>query len=190
MPIERAYKQQRGVNMDNFHEEIVVKKNRTLDSLLHGLLSVIMVLLALIAAFSLSSIMAGFSVPTLIMIAVSGGLAFLIFIKKDVLRTEYEYTITNGELDFARVLGNSKRKALGTMNIKNVEALGYVSSRNFNRYASMPGIVKSNWFLNRGANLFYFYYNKDGKKRLIVIEPSEQLAQMIKSHAAYGAYQE
>jgi len=176
--------------MDNFHEEIVVKKNRGLDNMLFALLTTAMILLALMAAFMLSSIMTGFTVQGLITLLVTGGLAFLIYWKRDGLRAEYEYTFTNGELDFARVLGNSKRKTLGSMRVRNVEAMGYVAGKNFSRYATMPGVSKSNWFLNRGADLFYFYYIKDGKKFMIVIEPSAKLASMIKQYAARGAYQE
>ncbi|MDR2657857.1 MAG: hypothetical protein LBB86_08545 [Oscillospiraceae bacterium] len=175
--------------MDNFREEIVAKKNRGLNSVAYAAATVMMVVLALIAAMMFSTLGAGFSVQTLVMLIVTGGLAFLIFWKRDTLRTEYEYSFTNGELDFARVLGNKKRKNLGSMTVKNVEAMGHVAHSSFQRYVTMPGVEKTNWFLNRDGNLFYFYYNKDGKKRIIVIEPTEQLVSMFKTYAQRGAFQ-
>jgi hypothetical protein len=177
------------VRVDNFREEIVAKKNRGLNSVAYAAATVLMVVLALIAAMMFSTLGAGFSVQSLVMMVVTGGLAFLIFWKRDTLRTEYEYSFTNGELDFARVLGNKKRKNLGSMTIKNVEVMGHVAHSSFQRYVTMPGVEKTNWFLNRDGNLFYFYYNKDGKKRIIVIEPTEQLVSMFKTYAQRGAFQ-
>jgi len=175
--------------MDNFREEIVVKKNRSLNNLLHMVLMVFMVIFALIATMYLSTIFSAFSIPALIILLVSAGIAVLIFLKKDTLRTEYEYTFTNGELDFARVLGNKKRKNLGSMRVKNVETCGHVAHQSFQRYVTMPGIEKANWFLNRDGNLFYFYYTKAGKKHLIVIEPTEEMVALIKQYSSRGAYQ-
>lgn len=176
--------------MDNYREEIVVKKNRTFNNILYALLMVIMVisLFFVALAFSMVGVSGNFVYP-LIILAINGGIAVLIWIKKDTLRTEYEYTFTNGDLDFAKVLGNSRRKNLGTMQVKNVEACGYVNTQSFQRYITMPGLKKINWFLNRGSDLFYFFYQKEGQKTMIVIEPSEELVEMIKLYLPRGVYQ-
>ena len=113
----------------------------------------------------------------------------LLFIYRDRIRTEYEYTFTNGTMDFAKVFNNRKRKPLGTMNIRNVEACGMVDSGSFRRYLSVPGVVQLNWFLNRGARLFYFYLIKDGKKSLMVLEPSEAMLELIKKFVGQGKFQ-
>jgi len=175
--------------MDNFHEEIVVKKNRGLNNALYVVLWAFLIVFALTATIYLSAILRGFDVYTLVVLLVSLGMCALIWWKKDDLRMEYDYTFTNGEMDFARVLGQQKRKSLGSMRVRNVEALGYVKHSAFQRYVSMPGVEKLNWFLNRDADLFYFYFQKDGKKRMIVIEPSEELVKLIKQYAAHGAFQ-
>ena len=176
--------------MDNYREEIVVKKNRTFNNILYALLMVIMVisLFFVALAFSMVGVSGNFVYP-LIILAINGGIAVLIWIKKDTLRTEYEYTFTNGDLDFAKVLGNSRRKNLGTMQVKNVEACGYVNTQSFQRYITMPGLKKINWFLNRGSDLFYFFYQKEGQKTMIIIEPSEELVEMIKLYLPRGVYQ-
>ena len=113
----------------------------------------------------------------------------LLFLRRDRIRTEYEYTFTNGQMDFAQVFNNKKRRNLGTMNLKNVEALGLVNSGSFNRYINMKGIKRDNWFVNRDAQLFYFYFSKDSVKRIIIIEVSDEMLALIKRYAAPGAYQ-
>lgn len=176
--------------MDNYKEEIVIKRNRLLNNVLHAMLCVIMVISCFFALLSISQIgLSGSLVTTLISTVLYGGVAFLIWWKKDMLRLEYEYTFTNGELDFACVMGNKKRKNLGTMRVKNVEACGLVASGSFHRYISMPGIKKNNWFLNRDGNLFYFFYQKNGEKHMIIIEPTDEMIDMIKMYLPHGVYQ-
>ncbi len=176
--------------LDNYREEIVVKKNRMVNTFLHGLLCVVMVFSALLAAMSLASLQLSENlIMSIIWTVVYGGVAFLIWWKKDILRMEYEYTFTNGELDFACVFGNKKRKSLGSMRVKNVEACGMVASGSFQRYLKMPGVKRLNWFLNRDADLLYFYFQKDGKKTMIVMEPSPEMVEMIKVYLARGVFQ-
>ena len=176
--------------MDNYREEIVIKHNRAGNNILYALLCIIMVLSGAMALLYISQITFSQNIlMTIVFTVVYGGIAFLIWWKKDMLRLEYEYTFTNGQMDFAQVFNNKKRKNLGTMNLKNVEALGLVNSGSFNRYINMKGIKRDNWFVNRDAQLFYFYFSKDSVKRIIIIEVSDEMLALIKRYAAPGAYQ-
>lgn len=176
--------------MDRFLEEIVVKKSKGLNEVLYILSAVVMVLAALMGFMYLNVIFYGFSVQGLIMIVLNLGIGVLLFLFRDRLRTEYEYTFTNGDMDFAQVFNNKKRKALGGLKMNRIDAFGKVDSAAFQRYISMPGIQKTNWFLNRGADLYYFYFQKENNKRIIIIEPSEEMVRYIKMYLPRGAWQE
>ena len=95
--------------MDNFKEEIVVKRNRTLDQILYGFCWISIVVFGLIALTSFYGIIGatGFNWVSLVIAVVFGALAFLLWRNKDKLRTEYEYSFTNGDLDISMVLGIS-----------------------------------------------------------------------------------
>ena len=183
--------------MDSFLEEVVVKKNKNLQTLLLAGANILWVALgfwALVILESLISVIfsSGFNAGYLIPIAqviIFGGVAALLFLYRDRIRTEYEYTFTNGQMDFAQVFNNKKRKALGTMNVRNVEACGLVSSGSFQRYISMPDLKRTNWFLNRDSELLYFYFQKNGQKRIIIIEPSEEMVANIRKYLPQGAWQ-
>ena len=183
--------------MDNFREEVVTKRNRGMQTALFVIANILWVLLALYAFLLLQGLsMAlaehGFSTALILYIVeflLFGGAALLLFLRRDRIKTEYEYTFTNGQMDFAQVFNNKKRKALGTMNIRNVEACGLVSSGSFQRYINQQGIKRTNWFLNRDGNLFYFYYVKENQKNMIVIEPSEEMVEMIRRYVPAGVYQ-
>ena len=176
--------------MDHFLEELVVKKNNTINRLLYYFSWVVMVLAALFASMNLGTLGVNFNWMTVVMILLSGGVAVYIWFFHDRLLTEYEYTFTNGSLDFAEVYNNKKRKSLGSLNVKNVEAFGKVNSDSFNRYINMPGIKRMNWFLNREAELYYFYFTKDTDKKMIILEPSEEMVSYIKQYLPMGAYRE
>ena len=183
--------------MDQFLEEVVGMRNKGFQTVAYILVNITWVLMAIVAFFFMNTMtqalsMTGFSRDFFLALAlflVFGAAAVLIFLRRDRVRTEYEYTFTNGQMDFAQVFNNKKRKNLGTMNVKNVEALGLVASGSFNRYINMPGIKRSNWFVNRDAQLFYFYFSKDQQKRIIIIEASDEMIALIKRYAAQGAYQ-
>lgn len=174
--------------MDHFHEEVVVKRNRVFNDILYMLSNVVMVISALLAFMTLSSLLGNFNLFNLLFVLVNGAIAFLLFLYRDRLRTEYEYTFTNGDLDFAKVFNNQKRKTLGTMRVKNVDAFGPVDSEGFRKIINMPELKRRNWFLNREANLYYFYYQKENAKNVIVLEPSEELVDMIKKYLPMGVY--
>lgn len=177
--------------MDHFMEEVVVKRNKFFSEIAYVLANIMMVLFALLGVMMLNALfMGGFSVIALIETVVMVGLAVLIFLRRDRLRTEFEYTFTNGDLDFAQVYNNQKRKTLGTMRVKNVEAFGPVDSEHFRKLINMQGLTRRNWFLNREAKLYYFYYQKENAKNIIVFEPSDELVDMVRKYLPRGVYQE
>ena len=160
--------------MDHFLEEVVTKRNNTVNRIIYYLSWVIMIIAAVFASLTLGTLTMNFNWMSVITIVVSAGIAVYIWFFHDKLLTEYEYTFTNGSLDFAEVYNNKKRKSLGSLNVRNVEAFGKVDSEPFRRYVNMPGIKKMNWFLNRDAELDYFYFTKEAEKKMIIMEPSEE----------------
>ena len=176
--------------MDQFKEDIVTCRSTLLPNVLYALCWVLIVVSGLYAFMLLQVLfMVSFDVVTAVTLLLSIACAVLLFLVKDNLKTEYEYTFTNGTLDFAKVLRGARRKELGSMNVANVAASGHVSHESFKRYLSMKDVQRKNWFLNRDGNLFYFYYTKEGRKHMIIIEPSEELVQMMIPYFQAGVYQ-
>ena len=176
--------------MDHFLEEVVVKRKNAVNKILYALSWVIMIFAALIASITLSTLMTNFNLYSVVIILLSAGIAVYTWFFHDKLLTEYEYTFTNGALDFAEVYNNKKRKSLGSLNVKNVEAFGKVASSSFQRYLNMPDVKRMNWFLNRDAELYYFYFTKESDKKMIIMEPSEEMVGYIRQYLPHGAYRE
>ena len=177
--------------MDRFLEEVVSKHDRRMDEVLYWVSLVVMVFTGLIAMlqFMMLNMSQNLLMDIIIMVGM-GALAVYTYFYRDRLRMEYEYTFTNGSLDFAMVFNNKRRKNLGALNVAKVDAFGKVSSGSFHRHTSAPDVKHLRWFLNRGAELYYFAFSKDGKKSVIVFEPSEEMVGYIKHYLPRGVYQE
>lgn len=176
--------------MDHFLEEVVVKQKNTLNRIVYYFSWVVLVFAALLASMTLGTLTTNFNWFSVLVMLASAGIAVYTWFFHDKLLTEYEYTFTNGSLDFAEVYNNKKRKSLGSLNVRNVEAFGKVSSSSFQRYLNMPGIKRMNWFLNREAELYYFYFMKESDKKMIIMEPSEEMVAYIRQYLPNGAYRE
>ena len=181
---------------DHFLEEVVVKHKNGVNRALYLLSWVIIILSGLNAMIMFSGMSSslssggGFNLFALAMFLVSGGICAYTFFFHDRLLTEYEYTFTNGALDFAEVYNNRKRKTLGSLNVRNVECFGKVNSDAFRRYLNMPGLKRMNWFLNRDAELYFFYFTKNEDKKMIILEPSEEMTGYIREYLPRGAWRE
>ena len=176
--------------LDNFHEEIAVKRNRTMNSIGYILCWVAMLACALFAMMNLSMLTSGiFEVVYIVQLLVSGALAFLIYIKKDNLRVEYDYTFTNGDLDVGKVFGNSRRKLMTSLAMKNVESAGAVTDKSFQRFMNNKDVKKHNWFVNRDAKLYYFYFVKNEVRHAIILELSDEMIKMLKPYLPFGVWQ-
>ncbi len=176
--------------MDHFLEEVVVKHKNGFNRALYYLSWIVIVLAGIIASMTLGTLSTNFSWFSVIVMLVSAGIAGYTYWMHDRLLTEYEYTFTNGSLDFAEVYNNKKRKSLGSLNVRNVEAFGKVTSSSFQRYLNMPGVKRMNWFLNREAELYYFYFTKEQDKKMIILEPSDEMVDYIRKYLPNGAWRE
>ena len=174
--------------MDNFYEQVVIKKNRMVNDLIYYILYVFMIISGILGLLNLQGLIYSFSWIALLYTILVLGSAVLIYLKKGEIRTEFEYTFTNGEIDYAKVFNNEKRKNLGTMNIRNVSSFGKVDSEKFRSIINIPNIRKKNWFLNRDSELYFFYFVKDDNKNIIIIEPDMEMVNLIKKYLPQGVY--
>lgn len=168
--------------MDHVTEQAVAKQNKMLNEVLYIAAMIMMIFSGIVAFFLLQMVMFAFDWGTLIFLLLEVGIAVGLFFMRDRLRVEYEYSFVNGSLDFAMIFNNKKRKNLGALNVRTVDSFGPVNSDSFRRYVATPGVKVSNWFLNRGSELYFFYFQKEGNKRLIVLEPNDVLVEYIRHY--------
>jgi len=81
------------------------------------------------------------------------------------------------------VLNNKRRKYLTALEMKDVIRCGPATGPAFAKTLNEPGIKRHNWFVNREANLYYFYFQRKGVKHMIVLELTQEMVDMIRSRS-------
>jgi len=187
--------------MDDFLEQVAYKRNNILSALLFISCWFVVIVLGINAALCLFSVVGvnyetgttQFSLINLILAVVCGGIAYFAWRAADYSRIEYDYTFTNGVFDVSRVMNNKRRKYLTSLEMKEVIRCGPAKGPAFMKTLNEPGIKKHNWFINRDAKLYYFYFQKKGGKHMIVVELSDEMVAMMRSKPSYiqrGAWYE
>lgn len=108
--------------MQDIFIEYLVKKQKTPATLLMKVLIVLAALIVVFAALMFGGALGAFSiVAPLLAVGACYGAYYLI----TSMNVEYEYSVTNGELDVDQITAQRKRKRLVTVNCREVEAFGH-----------------------------------------------------------------
>lgn len=95
-------------------------------------------------------------------------------------RIEYDYTLTNGTLDIAKIINDRSRKKLLSLDVSTIIEMKPITSESFQRYFEDNSLKKANMFVNKGTHLYYMLFVKDEKKAVVVFEPNQQLVEYMK----------
>jgi hypothetical protein len=171
--------------MDLFREESVHKVDTGLNTLIYVLSWIGMILFGISAVILFQSIFnqlfsGNFNLFSIIFFLIFGGLTYLCFTTRNNQRIEYDYTFTNGTLDIAKIINNTRRKKLLSADVKEFEIIAPTSDSGFQRMLQHPGIKKYNYFLNRGGGLYYGVFTHNGEKSILVFEPSDEMVRLFK----------
>ena len=174
--------------MDDYLETVARRKHQGIYTVLYFMIWVLIVLFGIYALLNFSSFIGTdengslqLNWIQLIIAVVFGGLTYLLWRRKDYCRVEYDYTFTNGLLDVGQVLNNKRRRYLTALDMKDVVRCGPTQGPTFEKTLRESGLKKHNWFLNRDANLYYFYFVKNNVKHLAVLELQDEMIAMIRS---------
>ncbi len=96
----------------------------------------------------------------------------------------YDYSFTDGEVKFVKVINNKARKLLTKLNVKDITKLGFVSSSEFEIflkdkeckkiYAKSKSLAEDN---------VYMQINQNGEKKLVIFEYNQKFLYAILKRA-------
>ena len=172
--------------MDVFVEQIVSRKRRGLYDALFYACWALLICCGLIGLSGLMNVIytnadggLGFRPLAIGMAVVFLGAAFLLWRVSMRLRTEYDYSFTNGVLDVARVMNGRKRTYLTSFDVKDLRAAGEEGSGAFQSCARQSGVQIHRWYLNKEAEKYFFFFEKKGAWHLVVLELNEEMEKTI-----------
>jgi len=96
------------------------------------------------------------------------------------LNVEYEYIFVDGQIDFDRITGKSRRKTMLRIDLEEVDIIAIQGSHSLDPYKNIQCVKMDFTSGSKDAKPYIAIANKDGKKYMIAFEPNELMLTMIK----------
>ena len=166
--------------MEVFTEQLVAKKLTTSSRILKALTFISAGLLALI--FFLISLVPGSW--SFIALFAAAGVCYGAWILIKSFSIEYEYILTNSDLDIDKIVGKSRRKRLISLNLKNLEIMAPINESH-KRELENPNVKVKIDASSGDTTTAYFIKIMHEKKGLMLLlfDPNEKIIHGIKSAA-------
>ncbi len=149
--------------MDTFVEQIIKKKKTVMDWLI--------ILAIVLTAFLVSSAIfmyVRFLVPMIVLVVWG---AWWLCTNRNI---EFEYSITNGEMDVDMIIAQRRRKRLCSVKCSKVEAYGPVSTTNL-AGRKFDHTVMAAPSVNEDGNFYFIYRSKKYGSTLVLFHPDERV---------------
>ena len=155
--------------MDIFVEQIVAKKKETKEKIFIIGVALLLLVLMVVSFFALGGI-GLFSVALLLWVALAYGAWWLITSQN----LEFEYSITNGDIDIDRIVARRKRARIVSVRGQKIEQAGkYDAAQMQNRPFDRVVMAASS---QNAQGLYYFtYHSKKSGSTIVVFEPDERV---------------
>lgn len=157
--------------MDIFMEKIVRKRKDIKDYLITSVIIIVSIILAPVVLTYLGQ-MGFFFVAGIIY------LAYLLITTRNV---EYEYAVTNGELDIDKIVAQRKRVRVFSASCKNFEVVAKLKSDHFTpQYKSFKKQIDCT-STREGEGVWFIALNYKNEQTVVYFEPTEKMLQSFKT---------
>lgn len=162
--------------MDIFCEFIVKKKFGFIDILkIIALVALAVILAYLVLLFG--TFFLGLGVGLVLAFVV---LYFAYKFSKDIF-VEYEYALTNNELDVDKILGKSRRKHVITVDFKNVEICASINDDRYISEYNNASVTKTLDVTGKSDNeIYYIDFKTDKGRTRVLFQPTDKMKEGLK----------
>lgn len=171
---------ERGKNLDTFGEQLVKKMNTGADWAKKIGLAILGLLVATVLMWL--SFFTGFTAFIFLSVGCLFGLVWLL----TGMNYEYEYIITNDDLDIDKITGKRKRKRLITLKMNTVEEFGIYDGTNGEN-------AEATVIASDGTNINSYYLiakHKTHGRTMLIFSPDERMVGLILETLPYKVKQE
>ena len=155
--------------MDTFMEKLVTRKKTLTDHLITIGAVIGSALLILLALSIPILIQLGLS---LVLAAVAAYLGYRVITSRNI---EYEYIVTNGDLDIDMIVSKRKRKRIFSANCKEFDIVSPVKSSHFDQSVqSIKNRIDASSSID-SPDAYFITLNYNGERTLVIFEPTEKM---------------
>lgn len=160
--------------MDTFMEKLVTKKKVFKDNLITaGVIFGGLILLMFSQSIKVIQQLG-------IGVFLAAGIVYLGYRLITSRNVEFEYTVTNGELDIDKITSRRKRKRIFSASCKEFDILSRVKSNSFSQSVqSIKNRIDASSSLD-SPDAFFATLNYKGEKTLLIFEPDERMLNNFK----------
>ena len=161
--------------MDTFIEKIVAKKKNATDSLI----TMGIILGSIILIFILMNIQILSQLGIGLFLAV--GIIYLAYRLITSRNVEFEYVVTNGDLDIDKIVSRRKRKRIFSGSCKEFDIVARVSSSDFTQASQNIKTKIDASSSPSSPDAFYITMNYKGERTMVIFEPDERMLNNFKT---------
>jgi len=170
--------------MDTFMEKIVGKKKTAKDYLIMAglIFAVPVVFLALLNIPVIGSFFASFS------FAILAGLIYLAYYFIRSREIEYEYIVTNGDLDIDKIIARKRRKRILSVNSKDFDVLARYKGKYYDKYMdNIQNRIEAVSSMD-DKDIYFFIFNQKGEQTIVFFQPEERMLKNFKKFNPRNVY--
>lgn len=161
--------------MDTFIEKIVAKKRNATDSLITA--GIIFGSIILIFIMMNIQILAQLGIGLFLAV----GIIYLAYRFITSRNVEFEYVVTNGDLDIDKIVSRRKRKRIFSASCKDFDIVARVSSSGFALAAQNTKTRIDASSTPTSPDAFYITLNYKGERTIVIFEPDERMLNNFKT---------
>ncbi len=165
--------------MDVFCEYIVNKKKSVTDFLVITLIGAV----AIIATYILmlvTMIFGQYNLASIGLLLIAGCWWGAITLIRN-RNIEFEYILTNHELDIDRIVAKSRRKRLCTIDFRHIDLCASISDPAYTAiYANSNGRTVKNYAGDLDATVYFVDFTKESEQMRVIFQPSRRILDGIK----------
>ncbi len=168
--------------MDVFLEKIVTRRKTGVDYLIIGAVIVGIIAMFLFVIPVLAQYLQGVSLIAFM------GVAYLGFRIISTRNIEYEYAVTNGDIDIDKIISQRKRKKVFSASCKDFDIIAPVKSEQYTQ--QIRDIKKSFLCVTRMSadDIYFFTLNYKGEKTVVYFQPTEKMLNNFKAFIPRKVY--
>jgi hypothetical protein len=160
--------------MDTFIEKIVKRQKTGKDYLISAGL--------ILGGFILFLVVSNIQFLASFSLLIIAGIIFGIYYLSSTRNIEYEFILTNDELDIDKIISRRKRKRIFSSSCKNFDVLARISSEKYTQeIKNMKKRIEAVSSIN-SPNVFFATLNYKGEKTVVFFEPDERMMKLFKTY--------
>ncbi len=158
--------------MNDFVEYIVERRRTAVD--------ILKAIVTAVICFTIIGFIVMTPMPSMFAAILVVGIIYVAYKIVSTINIEYEYIITNNEMDIDKIINKKSRKSMVSVNLRRVEEFEKCDGNRENRYLNDGNRRVIVACQDRGEGCYYMTFAADEGKGVLLFTPNEKIEEYIR----------